>query len=213
MKNSLYVYIEDQAALICYSFLLGLLLAVMYDAVRLLRTFLGCGLSYSENWDGIELPIIGTVKERKRKKRSAWIATLTVCVFDLLYMITASLTVILFLYAMYDGIVRSFSLISMATAFVIYQKTVGILTKNAAGAILFGLRVALRYIKYFTLTPILFISKRVAKATAHLYKITVGKTVTAIWKTRSADLLDRYIRQTEEELINDIDFAVKSKGQ
>ncbi len=211
MKNDLYVYIEEQAALICYSFLLGILLALIYDAVRLLRTFLGCGLHYSENWNGIKLPIIGAVNERLRRKKSEWMATLTVFAFDILYMITASLTVILFLYAMYDGIVRSFSLISMTAAFVIYLITIGKITKKAAGAILFVLRVAIRYIKYFTLTPIVFISKRLAKAICHLYKITVGKTVSEIIKTRSSKLLDRYIIEASEQMKKEIDLAIERK--
>lgn len=200
--------------LILYSFFFGIVMAVLYDAVRLLRTFFGCGLHYSEEWDEIKLPIIGDLGTRRSKKRvGKHFSSALLALFDLLYMITASVSVLLFMYAVYDGIVRSFSLISMAAAFILYMKTVGAATKNASGAILYGIRVAVRYILYFILTPTVFILRLIGKGAKRIYDKSIGRIAILLLNKRAEDRSGKYLKLSRDVLLNNISSAIRDAGK
>ncbi len=163
MKDGLFIYIEDHVTLLLYSVVFGLLSALIYDAVRMVRTFLGCGIPYSDKTASIKLPLIGSKEKRKKRRFTEKLSELFLAVFDLLYMTALSCAAMIFFYTLSDGVVRWFAIFGAGFGFFAYMKTVGAVTEKFAGIILFTFETAFSYIVYFTVTPIRYIYGRTLK--------------------------------------------------
>lgn len=191
MKNSLYVYIEDHITLLFESLVIGILLAVLYDVFRMIRTFLGCGIPIKNEYREYDLPLIGPIRKSKTKKR--WQSTVLLTLFDTVYSLLFTVSLLLFFYYTSDGVFRWFALAAIIFGFVFYMKTVGRLTKKTAEIILFSVLTILRYICYFTIKPILYTVSKIKKLTIKIYNKTVSVWLKKILYRRANKRISGYL--------------------
>ncbi len=192
MGNSLFIELLFGAKIALYSLIFGAAAALTYDATRIFRTALGCGL----NVTGFEceLPLIG---RRERKNRAGAASTAgkalkiaLITAVDLLYMTVFTLAAVIFVYHFLYGIVRWYAA-GAALGFVLYMRTVGHLTAKAAGAIIFIVGAAKRYAVYFSLLPLKVVGRMLRGA----YIKTVPPTAAKISLKHSRRLEARYFER------------------
>ncbi len=159
MKSDLRVFAAEEARLILLLFIFGFAAALVYDLFRILRTFLGCGLAANEKYTSLELPLIGKAGRGGKTALAKNVSRVMLFVFDLLYMTLFAVFTVIFFYSYADGVVRWYTLLSLALGFFVYMKTVGTVTKNAIGAIIFALSTLCRYIWYFGVKPFILLRK------------------------------------------------------
>lgn len=212
MGDDLYVYFGTQVKEIVYSFAFGLVLSMMYDILRLLRTFLGCGLYFKPLERSVKLPLIGSLKSLPKEEAPRTLLKTAnetaVFVFDIIYAVFAITATLLFLYAVSDGIVRSYSVLAMAAAFVLYMKTVAVLTGNTAGAIIVIVRIIFAYTVFFTVRPIVFLFKKTIALTAVIYSVTVGRCIEKRLEKLSVKKQNEYFDDFEEIRSKSIKIAI-----
>ncbi len=208
------VSIGGHIALLCYSFFVGLALGALYDAVRLLRTFFGLGIDFTVSplLERVTPPIIGKRKKKERRAGRAAAATAAIFLFDILYMTAATAVTVIFIYHASSGTPRGFALLGEAVGFILYMKTAGKLTAAAASLIFFAVDTVLRYIVYFTLTPLRFVSRALMRALRAVYRATVLRAALAaagkISSAREAQIINKRLKKT----LGEIALSVGSGG-
>lgn len=182
----------------------------MYDAVRLLRTFLGLGINYTESpkISQITPPIIGKKKPRESKLTGRAASYAVIFVFDMLYMTAATAVTVIFVYHAHSGTPRGFALFGEIVGFYLYMKTAGKLTAAVASYIFFFIDTAVRYIVYFTVTPLLFLARLVGGAAVRVYNATVKRAARAAVLKRSSSRERRYINKELQNMLDAIAEAV-----
>ena len=208
------VSIGEHITLLGYSFLVGILLGALYDAIRLIRTFFGLGRDYRDSpvIAAIDPPLIGKRNKRERGKTTKAAVTSAVFVFDMLYMLAATAVTVIFVYHAYSGTPRGFALLGEAVGFILYMKTVGRLTARAASYIFFAVDTALRYIVFLTVTPIKFIAVRLARAAKKLWRATVVRAVRGAAANVSSARAERYTKNRLEKTLSAIASSVGESG-
>ncbi len=204
------VSIAEHAALLAYSVVVGLLLGALYDLFRLTRTFLGIGIDYREKKLLSELspPIIGKREQRRGHALGRAAGYAAVFVFDIVYMAAATAVTVIFVYHAHSGTPRGFALIGEAAGFFVYMKTAGKLTSELAAYIFFLVDTAVRYVIFFTVTPIRALLVRAARLAARLYKVTVLKACRRAEKKRSDRRTSQYINKELQKTLSAIADAV-----
>lgn len=200
MKTDLRVFAETEIRLIVYAFFFGIAAAAVYDAFRILRTFLGCGLAAEKKYTQCELPLIGCQKPRRETRLGRRMSVILLNSVDLIYMLILAVAITVFYYSFADGIVRWYTLLGAVAGFYIYMKTVGAATKKAVGAILFILTTACRYIWYFGIKPFILLRK--------IYKKTFGRAYASLLMKRSDALTRKYIETTLTRKLDEIGSIV-----
>lgn len=204
------VNIGDHITLLFYSFFVGAFLAALYDAVRLVRTFLGLGINYADSpkISGITPPIIGKRKRREQKKTGRAAACAAIFVFDVLYMLAATAVVVIFIYHAHSGTPRGFAFAGAGIGFYLYMRTAGRLTAAAASYIFFLIDTAVRYVIYFTVTPIRFVIKCSASILYRIYRATVWRAAVEIMLKRSSARQGRYMKKKLQNTLDGIAEAI-----
>ena len=204
------VSISEHVTLLCYAFVIGAVLGALYDIFRLARTFLGLGIDYADSplLSRITPPLIGKRKKREAKRAGKVFTYAVIFVFDIVYMICATAVTVIFVYHAYSGTPRGFALAGEVIGFGIYMKTAGRLTAAAASYIFFGAETIIRYIVFFTVTPVRFIVGRISVLFAKLYRATLKRAVTAVIRKRASARLDRYINKDLKNTLAGIAEAV-----
>ncbi len=208
------ISIGEHVTLLCYSFVVGAALGALYDAVRLLRTFLGLGINYADVpfLSRLTPPLIGRRKTRETKRIGKAAACVLVFVFDILYMLAATAVTVIFVYHAYSGTPRGFALLGECIGFVLYMKTAGRLTAAVASYIFFIAETLVRYIVFFTVTPVRFIFKKLAALAARIYRATVLRAVRAARRRRAEARESRYIKKDLKKMLDSIAEAVLREG-
>lgn len=201
MKSDLRVFTAHEIKLVGYAFIFGIAAAAVYDAFRIIRTFLGCGLKSEKRFTEYELPLIGKQKTHKNKLGKHISGTMLV-LLDLLYMIVFAVSVTLFYYSYNDGIVRWYTLVGIGVGFFTYMKTAGVVTRKTVGAILFVLVTLCRYVWYFGIKPFILLRK--------IYSKTLGRAYGKLLCRRSAALTEKYMDVALTKKLDEISSAVKA---
>lgn len=161
------VSLSSQFAAFLGSLVLGALLGVVSDVIRLSRLAAGVTQStadrrFAEN----VLPLIGKPLRRKGKKKA--FCHLFLFLGDVLFFVLAAVLFRLFVYAVSDGIVRLYLLFGAAVGFAVYDRTVGRLVLGASGYLLFGIRVVFAYLWFFFSFPFRAAGKGILRASRAL---------------------------------------------
>lgn len=208
------VSIGEHLTLLCYSFFIGVFLGVLYDAVRLIRTFFGLGIDYNDSplIRRLTPPIIGKRKKRAGRATGRAAAAAAVFVFDIIYMIAATAVTVVFVYHASSGTPRGFALFGEAIGFILYLKTVGRLTASVASYIFFAVDTVIRYFVYFTVTPIKIAAKYIRIFACRAFGATVWRAVRAVIVRYSLSREERYIDKRLEKMLAGIADAIGRGG-
>ena len=207
------VSIGEHITLLCYSFFVGVFLGALYDAVRLLRTFIGLGIDYADSpvISRLTPPLIGKRKRRERRGGRAAV-TAAVFVFDILYMTAATAVTVIFVYHAYSGTPRGFAILGEAVGFIIYLGTAGRMTAALASYIFFAVDTAVRYAVFFTVTPIRYVFRRAWALAKIIWENTAVRAIRNSASAISSSREERYIKNRLEKTLASIAKAVEDGG-
>lgn len=155
-----FIVISDQLISMAWALLLGAVLALCYDALRILRMLVfSDGVRVARPLTKVPAMIfsakpVGTVLE-----------LITVNVFDVLFAAFAAAAFSIFTYHFNSGYFRWYIFLACVMGFALYRLSVGRLVMLCAGYAAGALRVALGFIVWLILRPAVLIC-RLAKACA-----------------------------------------------
>ena len=137
-----------------YSLILGFLLGVAYEIIRISRVALGI-YQNNKKIEISELRIIGKYLKRYKlasineKKHSFLLA-----IGDILFFLFCSCVIAVFVYYFNDGQLRGFVLFGAVTGFLLYFNTLGRLLKFLSEKIVFIIKVLCVYTLFFIFFPL-----------------------------------------------------------
>ena len=160
-------------ALYFYAFLLGGVLGVLYDCLRITRVFFGNHYSRraARRLRQIKLPLLSPSKTREESR------ALGIVVFfeDLLFCLLAGISLILLLYGFNNGKFRFLVIFFAGIGFVIYRGTLGRLIMTLSEIIAFSVETGIRYFLFFLLLPLRFLKKQILRKSRELSERYVGR--------------------------------------
>jgi hypothetical protein len=147
------------AGLYVHAILLGIILGIVYDGLRISRVFLGARYSrrIADRLRRKELPLLPPPKERQK---SPFLGPV-IFFEDLFFAIFGSVAFILMQYAENNGKFRFLAVAFTVAGFFIYRATVGRLVMLFSEIIAFFIGIFVRYLIFFTLLPFRWIAKRI----------------------------------------------------
>ena len=139
-----------RASVIPEALLFGILLGLIYDVFRVLRTALGLRAVSGGGQSGFTLRLravqrrrlIKEHRERSKKTRGHGAGAVVLFFLDILYALLCGIGTAVFLYWRNDGMVRWYLLLSVLCGFYAYYRTCGVLVMHAASALTALLRAA-----------------------------------------------------------------------
>ena len=138
--------------LFLYSVATGIILGVIYDAIRITRALF---FSENERYLKIELPLVKkTAYASQRRRLSCIAADMLVAIGDFAFMITTAVAIILVAYVENMGRMRWLIPTGVAVGFTSYYYTIGKLILKISGFIAFLIRAGLVYLATFIALPI-----------------------------------------------------------
>ena len=196
-----------QARALVAAFAFGILLAVLYDVLRILRTLFGIetGGKVGDRLSRLRFPLLSShcSKVRTGKSRARLLVALTV-LLDFLYALFSGILLLLFVYWQNDGIFRLYYPIAAALGFLCYFYTVGRLFCAFTATLVFFLRILLGYLALFVRLPILFCLRTLRRVAVWLgmmmYRPLYGRIAAANCKkqARSAFLPRNILGQNQK---------------
>ncbi len=145
----------DQLSLVFYSLILGAILGIIFDVLRISRVLL------SYRGDG-----------GKIRRVSDTVLSVISFIEDILFASVSAVLLILFCFKVNRGISRSFLLFGAALGFILYYFTVGRLTSLAANAISRAIYALFSFITKRCIVPVLRFIKNIFKKA---FDATLGK--------------------------------------
>ena len=149
------------AWLYVYALLLGVVLAAVYDLLRITRVFLGVHYSRraAKRLQGIQLPFLKPYQRRTERR------ALGIVVFfeDLLFCVFAAVAMILLFYQANNGNFRFPTLLAAGAGFLLYRGTVGRLVMLFSEVIAFFIETCVRYLLFFSTLPFRFLARQAKK--------------------------------------------------
>lgn len=150
----------SQLSLVLYSLILGAVLGVIFDILRISRVL----FTYRGNEGSI------------RRVSDTFLSVITF-IEDILFASVSAVLLILFCFKVNRGISRSFLLFGAAVGFILYYFTLGRLTNFAADAISRAIYTLFAFITKRCLLPIIRFIKKIFKG---IFNATLGKLGTVL---------------------------------
>jgi len=166
---------RQQALLMLYSFIVGIMLGAVWDLFRTSRVFLGVRYGASApRFSSLKLPLIGR-RERKGRGLKFLLRARDVLVFaqDICYSIIASAVIVILLYQANYGQVRIYAVMCAAVGFLLYYKTVGSAVIFAVQYVILGIRIAFSYALFFIIWPLKQVFRLVKRLCLRLARIVI----------------------------------------
>ena len=158
------VFISQQFTVLLYACVLGVFLGVLYDVFRIMRVMMGVKYAgiVKKTTDRIKLPKIESfVRRTGEGKISVKMREIGIAAGDVAFFFLAGIAMCIFIYWSNNGKFRFFALAGAAAGFSLYYFTLGKLIIMLSEYICFFLRAAFGYILYFTLTPLIWVCKKI----------------------------------------------------
>ncbi len=158
--------------LLLYSFLIGVLLGLVYDAFRVLRIAL-YGRKKAEKEKMI--PLAGDAKsidkilKGEQKQGFPSLSFFFIFVCDIAFCVFSALMVTVMLFQFGDGRVRLFSLLGAFVGFTVYYFTVGKIVMLFSDVIISAVKAIIRTVLRFTLYPVCAVLLRAGSKLRSVY--------------------------------------------
>ena len=156
------IFLADQLRVTLLSILLGLGLGALYDIVRIFRTLLGVVYvnRFTDKLKSIKLPLIKNPLLRERKKRRI-AENIMIFITDILYFLTVTFVMIIYVYYVNSGIVRWYIFAGAIFGMLTYYVFVGKLVISVSECIAFFLKVVFLYLAFFISRPFLLLYRKI----------------------------------------------------
>lgn len=144
-----------QLLLLLSSFLTGLAMGVLWDALAALRVLLGAYRppAFMKERYARELPLLHRAPARRDvSTRRVYRHAVTLCL-DVLFCLAVSLAAILLLYEYNDGVVRPFAILVLLAGLAVWRVTTARYTERLIAVLAYALSVALLYLRALFLLP------------------------------------------------------------
>ncbi|MBQ2765585.1 MAG: spore cortex biosynthesis protein YabQ [Clostridia bacterium] len=150
--------------LLLYSLILGVILGVFFDLMRISRVFLS---------------LHGTGKVAQIASET--VLTAVSFIEDIIFFVVSAVTLVLFCFQANGGTARGFILLGALGGFFIYLETVGRLTKLISNALA---RLIYRILSFIWRRMLMPIARVILHLILKLYKLTLGRAVDRVFTWR-----------------------------
>ena len=135
-----------------YSVVLGVFLALVYDAIYLLRV----SFSFMKfQYFSVErLPAIKKFLQKKEKEQNPKYSNIAQCLCDIFFFLFAGVVFSVFIYHFNDGVIRSFVFVFSALGFALYRISCRKLVLKIMKILLELTRIFIIYALFFVLYPL-----------------------------------------------------------
>ena len=156
------IFLADQLRVTLLSILLGLGLGALYDIVRIFRTLLGVVYvnRFTDKLKKIKLPLIINPLLRQGKQRRI-AENIMIFLTDILYFLTVTFVMIIYVYYVNSGIVRWYIFAGAIFGMLTYYVFVGKLVISVSECIAFFLKVVFLYLAFFISRPFLLLYRKI----------------------------------------------------
>ena len=154
-----------------YSVIIGVLLGVIYDIVKISRVMLGIS-AYSETSKklaSISLPLIKNRSTLKKRSKSSMYSIIMLFLGDIVFSLICAAIYSVFLFHAIRGLVRWYFLLASAIGFFLYYFTVSRIVLNLIEVLFFCVKTAIRYLIFVLVLPIKLLYKAIALAAKQIY--------------------------------------------
>ena len=143
------VSIKSQLLAIFYAIILGVILGIIYDFLRIFRVLLLGSYDLKLKNRLLRLKIFNIINiEENKRERSSKTEKIIIFLFDLLYFIVITPILAVFIYATSSGIVRWYLFFGFGVGIIIHFLTVRRIFKPVYETLIFLIRITVEYIKY-----------------------------------------------------------------
>ena len=187
-----------QLAAIVYAILTGVLIGVIYDAVRILRVMLGVS-TYTKTGKALyekKLPLIGAVHRKTFFEGNRLLRLCLLFLGDVGFASLAACAFTVCLYHAASGTFRWFYLFALLVGFTVYYFTAGKVMMLCSEMLSFVIAIALRYTVYFVCVPFRLLGRSVCCIYQWMLRQLVRPVLTRIQYIRRI----RYTRRVSAAL-------------
>ena len=158
--------LSEQISIFLYAIFLGFIIGAVYDVFRITRVAFGVRYrkTAAVRHRNKKLPLISRVSFIRGKKIVDGARNVLVICGDVLFSLVAAVLVSVFIYRYNYGIIRWYVFAGVLAGFTVYYNTVGRVVIYISDFIIYVSGVAISYVLYFTLYPIVFLVKKLACA-------------------------------------------------
>lgn len=215
------ISMKTQLIITAYAVIVGAVIGVIYDIIRISRVFSGVTETTSQaKMYTLKLPLIGTGTERKSnfpkfcgfsensffyrrkngRKKDGIVSDVYKNVFvfvgDILFFLIVSPLFTVFIYYANSGKIRWYLVTGAVIGFVLYYFTIGRLIMLFSSLIVFIIRSAGAYIIYFTLRPVVILI-RLACRMMHKLILKISNLISTSVRLKK---MKKYTEKTEKSI-------------
>ena len=156
------------ARLWLYAFLLGVGLGAVYDALRILRVFLGVSYSnrFSQQLKDVHLPLL---PPRRATRPSRWLPVV-IFVQDVLFGVVGGVGIVILFYWFNNGKIRIPAILCALAGMLVYRVTLGRIVMLFSEVIAAITEWVFRYLFFFVTLPFRFLFKGIRRAVGTVYR-------------------------------------------
>lgn len=181
-------FFYDSARLIINSFLLGIVIGLFYDTLRIIRIARAPQIK-PPYLDRIRINSPFSFQNSKFKSRdSLKLIPFLTFIEDILFFTVATISLILFFLSENDGEIRLYCLLFFVVGFAVYIHSIGKITLSFSTTIIFLSRWLLYWVIYIIILPIRVLSGYLSKLFHKIYERTF-KRITSSFSTKRSDVL------------------------
>ncbi len=144
------------------SLILGLVLGVLYDVIRIIRALLGISYinRFTQRLKVLRLPLIKNPL-CKAGVHSRTFDSIIIFITDVVYFLIVTLALMIYIYHMNSGIVRWYIFAGAMIGMLMYYITIGRLVISVSEYIVFFLKVIFSYLSFFISKPFILLYSKI----------------------------------------------------
>lgn len=187
-------FFYDSTELITRSFLLGVVIGLFYDTLRIVRIARAPKIKSPQYLDRI-CNVSPSFHKKRTIKQNNSPNTIPILIFieDILFFTVATISLILFFLSENDGEIRLYCLLFFIIGFVVYIHSIGKITLSFSTTIIFLFRWLLYWVIYIIMLPIRAFFGCLARLFQKIYNGTFKRIASAFSVKRSDILKNRFV--------------------
>ena len=186
-------FFYDSSQLIISSFLLGVIVGLFYDTLRIVRIARTPHIKTPRHFERICNAAPFSYKKIFESSSSSKTITILTFIEDILFFTVATVSLILFFLSENDGEIRLYCLLFFIFGFIVYICSIGKITLSFSTTIIFLLRWLLYWIVYIIMLPIRSFFSCLLILYQKIYSSTFKRIASSFLAKRSNTLKNKFV--------------------
>jgi len=187
-------FFYDSSQLIIRSFLLGVVIGLFYDALRIVRIARNPQIKTPHCFDRLcnASPFLYKSNKSRSSDSPKTIPVLTF-IEDILFFTVATISLILFFLSENDGEIRFYCIIFFVIGFTVYINSIGKITLSFSASIIFLSRWLLYWVIYIIMLPVRALFRYLMKLFCKINERTFKRIASSFSVKRSNALKNKFV--------------------